>query len=187
MHQRIIVRSLTTKDGTLVAMNDGTLAWKPNDGRPSRTVLQGLPTVLLALRGPMGPVDAVAVGTADGDVVVLTIPRFETVAKFSLKSGSVRAITLLNEGSFHFLVGTQHGAVWSLCDGRQNRSEHLFSIDSPVSSLHLEGENVHIRSGWIHHVRTWDGTSHEVKNTSESYIVKRRRRLGEAYHLPYPA
>lgn len=62
MQQRTIVRSLTTSDGTLVAMNDGTVVWKPIEGRPTRTVLEDLPTVLLALRGPMGPVDAAAVG-----------------------------------------------------------------------------------------------------------------------------
>ena len=48
MNQRTIVRSLTTKDGTLVAMNDGTLAWKPLNGRPTRTLVEGLPTVLMA-------------------------------------------------------------------------------------------------------------------------------------------
>ena len=97
MNQRTIVRSLITTDGTLVAMNDGMLAWKPLDGRPTRTVVEGLPTVLLALRGPMGPVDAAVVGTATGDVHVLTLPRLESVATFQLKSGSVRAITLVEE------------------------------------------------------------------------------------------
>ena len=63
-----------------------------------RTKLEGLPTVLLAMRGPMGPVDATAIGTADGNVVVLTLPRLETVAKFSLNSGSIRALTLVDEG-----------------------------------------------------------------------------------------
>ena len=84
MHQRIIVRSLTTGDGTLVAMNDGTLVLETKRWSPLTHPASGLPTVLLALRGPMGPVDAVAVGTADaGGAVVLTIPRFETV--FSLE------------------------------------------------------------------------------------------------------
>ena len=122
-------------------MNDGTVVWKPIEGRPTRTVLEDLPTVLLALRGPMGPVDAAAIGTAAGDVLVLTLPRLETVAKFQLQSGSVRAITLVAEGAFHFLVGTQHGAVWSLSDRRTERCEHVFSIDGPVSSLHLEGDS----------------------------------------------
>ena len=113
MQQRTIVRSLTTNDGTLIAMNDGSVAWKPLEGRPTRTTLDDLPTVLLALRGPMGPVDAAAVGTAAGDVLVLTLPRLEVVAKFTLQSGGIRAITLVENGAFHFLVGTQHGAVWS--------------------------------------------------------------------------
>lgn len=187
MQQRTIVRSLTTNDGTLVAMNDGSVVWKPIDGRPTRTTLDDLPTVLLALRGPMGPVDAAAVGTAAGDVLVLTLPRLEIVAKFTLQSGGVRAITLVQNGVFHFLVGTQHGAVWSLCDDRKERCEHVFSIDGPVSSLHLEGKLVHVRSGWIHHVRAWDGSSHDVRNTAEAYPVRRQRRLSETYYLPYPA
>lgn len=187
MQQRTIVRSLTTSDGTLVAMNDGTVVWKPIEGRPTRTVLEDLPTVLLALRGPMGPVDAAAVGTAAGDVLVLTLPRLETVAKFQLQSGSIRAITLVAEGAFHFLVGTQHGAVWSLSDRRAERCEHVFSIDGPVSSLHLEGELVHVRSGWIHHVRAWDGSSYDVRNTAAAYPVRKQRRLSDTYYLPYPA
>ena len=109
------------------------------------------------------------------------------VAKFTLQSGGIRAITLVENGAFHFLVGTQHGAVWSLCDTRADRCEHIFSIDGPVSSLHLEGELVHVRSGWIHHVRAWDGTSHDVKNTAEAYPVRRQRRLSDTYYLPYPA
>ena len=109
MNQRTIVRSLTTTDGTLVAMNDGMLAWKPLDGRPTRTVVEGLPTVLLALRGPMGPVDATVVGTATGDVHVLTLPRLESVATFQLKSGSVRAITLVEEGASTSLLAPNTG------------------------------------------------------------------------------
>ena len=133
MQQRTIVRSLTTNDGTLVAMNDGSVVWKPIDGRPTRTSLDDLPTVLLALRGPMGPVDAAAVGTAAGR----TRPHPPEVGcrrEFTLQSGGVRAITLVQNGVFHFLVGTQHGAVWSLCDDRKERCEHIFSIDGPVSS-----------------------------------------------------
>lgn len=187
MNQRTIVRSLTTKDGTLVAMNDGVVSWKPREGRAMRTKLEGLPTVLLAMRGPMGPVDATAIGTADGNVVVLTIPRLETVAKFSLNSGSIRALTLVDEGALHFLVGTQHGAVWSVCDGRAKRCIHEFSIDGPVSSLHIEGERVHVRSGWMHHVRTLDGSSHDVENTAAAYRVKRHKRLSQTYFMPYPA
>ncbi len=157
MQQRTIVRSLTTNDGTLVAMNDGTVAWKPLEGRPTRTLQAGLPPVLLAMRGPMGPVDSAVIGTADGEVVVFTLPRLEVVAKFSLKSGSIRAITLVEEGVFHFLVGTQHGAVWSVCDHRTERAELIFSIDGPVSSLRIEGELVHVGCGWVLHVRAWDG------------------------------
>jgi hypothetical protein len=187
MNQRTIVRSLTTKDGTLIAMNDGLVAWKPVNDRPTRTTLDGLPTVLLALRGPMGPIDAAAIGTADGSVHILTLPRMETVAKFELKSGSIRAITLLAEGEMRFLVGTQHGAVWSLDDASVERCEHVFSIDGPVSSLHLEGRLVHVRSGWIRHVRTWDGSSHDIENTAANYETKRYKRLSSHYVLRTPA
>ena len=187
MNQRTIVRSCTTKDGTLIAMNDGLVTWKPVDGRPTRTVLDDLPTVLLAIRGPMGPVDSVASGTAEGDVLVLTIPRLETVAKFQLKSGCIRAICLRREGELRFLVGTQHGAVWRLDDGEKERCRHVFSIETPVSSLHLEGDLLHVRSGWIHHIRTLDGTSHDVENTAAGYNPRPYKRLGQAYFQPYPA
>ena len=99
----------------------------------------------------------------------------------------IRAITLVEEGAFHFLVGTQHGAVWSVCDHRAERAELIFSIDGPVSSLRIEGELVHVRSGWIHHVRAWDGSSHDIRNTAESYTTRKQRRLSDTYFLPYPA
>lgn len=187
MNQRTIVRSCTTKDGTLVAMNDGLVAWKPKDGRPSRIKLDALPTVLLAIKGPMGPVDSIAIGTAEGEVMVLTIPRLETVASFQLNSGSVRALCLLNEGEMKFLVGTQHGAVWYLGKEGAERCHHAFSIEGPVSSLHLEGDLVHVRSGWIHHVRTLDGVAQVEENTAANYTARPQKRLGQTYFQPYPA
>ena len=187
MNQRTIVRSLTTRDGTLVAMNDGVIGWKPAEGRPTRTKLEGLPTVLLALRGPMGPMDTAVIGTACGDVHVFTLPRLEEVARFTLASGSIRALCLVSEGSMQFLAGTQHGAVWSLDDRKSDRCQLVFSIDGPISSLHLEGETLHVRSGWVHHVRSWDGREHNITNTSEAFNVKRFKRLDRSYVLPNPA
>ena len=77
MNQRTIVRSLTTDEGTLVAMNDGLIVWKPIDGRPFRMHLEALPTVLLVVRGPMGNLDLAAIGTSSGtgQVVDLTTAR----------------------------------------------------------------------------------------------------------------
>lgn len=184
MNERTIVRSLTTNEGILVAMNDGLLAWKPNDGRPTRTLLEGLPTVLLAMRGPMGCVDTVAVGTADGHVLVLTLPRLETVTKFTLEAGSIRALTLVGEGTMTFLAGTQLGHVFLLDDAAQVRTKLTFSIEGPVSSLHLESDSVHVRSGWIHHVRSWDGTNHRTDNTADHFRTTRYKRLDRSYLLP---
>ena len=181
MNQRSIVRSLTTSDGVLIAMNDGTVSWKPVDGRPKRTRLEGLPTVLLVLRGPMGAVDTAVIGCADGELHILTLPRLETVAKYTLASDGIRAVCLVSEGTMHFLVGTQSGAVWSLDERATERSRMVFSIDGPVSSLRLDGEWVHVRSGWVHHVRSWDGSHHNVTNTSEGFNVKRTKRLDRSY------
>ena len=165
-------------------MNDGLLAWKPTYGRPTRTRTDGLPTVLLGIRGPMGCVDAVAVGTADGNVFVMTLPRLETIARFVLGAGSVRAITLVSEGALQFLAGTQNGHVFLLDDAAQERTSLLFQIEGPVSSLHLEGETVHVRSGWIHHIRTWDGTSHRIDNTAQHHRTQGYKRLNQSYIIP---
>ena len=185
MNERTIVRSLTTNEGVLVAMNDGLLAWKPTGGRPTRTMLDGLPTVLLAVRGPMGGVDTVAVGTADGHVLVMTLPRLETVTKFTLDAGSLRALTLVEEGTMTFLAGTQFGHVFFLDDAAQQRTQQLFSIEGPVSSLHLENDTVHVRSGWIHHVRSWDGSTQRTDNTADRFRTTRFKRLDRSYVLPH--
>ena len=187
MNQRTIVRSLTTDEGTLVAMNDGLIVWKPIDGRPFRMHLEALPTVLLVVRGPMGNLDLAAIGTSSGQVKLLTLPRLEHVTTFSLQEGSIRALVLANEGTLQFLAGTQRGGVWRLDDSQQLREEHLFGIDGPVSSLHLVGGNVHIQSGWYRHERSLDGASVRVENTAETYRVRRQKRLDRTYILQSPA
>lgn len=181
MNQRTIVRSLTTSDGLLLAMNDSTLVWKPGDARATKCGLDGFPTVLLALRGSMGNIDTAVVGTAEGDVLVFTVPRLELICKFRLQSGSIRAITLKDEGHLNFLVGTQHGAIWTLTDNDVERTRLLCSIESPVTSLHLEGSNLHIRSGWIHHEFSWDGATQGAKNIAERFPANGFKRLDRSY------
>ena len=187
MNQRTIVRSLTTEEGTLVGMNDGLIMWKPNEGRPFRMNLEALPTVLLVVRGPMGNIDLAAIGTASGHVKLLTLPRLELITTFSLQEGSIRALVLANEGTLQFLAGTQRGGVWRLDDSKQTREEHLFSIEGPVSSLHLVDGSVHIQSGWYRHERSLDGSSVRVENTAETYTVRRQNRLDRSYILQSPA
>ncbi len=181
MNQRTVVRSLTTSDGTVLGMNDGTITWSPRQGRPTRTSLDALPTVLLGLRGPMGPMDSVVVGTAEGQVTVLSLPRLEVVTTFQLASGGIRALSLIGEGQLRFLAGTQHGTVWQLDDASTNRATPLFNIEGPVSSLQLDGKLIHVRSGWMHHVHTWDGVVQTTRNTAQGYRAPRYKRLNRSY------
>ena len=179
MHQRTVVRSLTTSEGTLAAMDDGLVVWSPTKGRPRRHAMHAHPTVLLALRGPMDTVDTAVVGCADGSVTVLGLPRFEVVARFDIGGGAVRSLCLLNPGTVTFLAGNQQGEVWVLLDQAPYRATRLFSIAGPISSLRVTEEAIHVRSGWMHHVRTLDGADVMDENTSDGYARQRYQRLGK--------
>ena len=52
------------------------------------------------------------------------------------------------------------------------------------SQASTSSERVHLRSGWMHHVRTLDGSSHDVENTAAAYRVKRHKRLSQTYFMP---
>ena len=121
MKSRMIVRSLTTAEGTLVAMDDGLLAWKPKNGRAQRIRLEAIPTVLLVVRGPMDTIDTAIIGNARGEVLVFTLPRLEMISKYILKGGCIRALSLIDKGSLNLLAGTQNGSVWCLDDRKSER------------------------------------------------------------------
>ena len=48
---------MLTADGSVVAMDDAAIVWKPRDGRQKRVKLDARASVLLGLIGPMGMVD----------------------------------------------------------------------------------------------------------------------------------
>ena len=178
MHQRLVVRSLTTTDGTLTAMDDGLVVWSPHRGRPRRMAMHAHPTVLLALRGPMGDVATAVVGCADGSITVLSLPRMEQAGRFDIGGGAVRSVCLLEPGSLAFLAGNQRGEVWALINDAKPRATRLFTIDGPVSSLKVTEHDIHVRSGWMHHVRTLEGGAVSDHNTAAGYHERRYQRLG---------
>jgi hypothetical protein len=184
MKNRMIVRSLTTDEGTLVAMDDGLLAWKPKNGRAQRIALDSIPTVLLVIRGPMNCVDTAVIGNARGEVIILTLPRLEIISKFVLNGGCIRALSIIEPGNLSLLAGTQNGEVWLLDERTSSRQEQLFSITGPVSSLHLEQGIVHVRSGWIHHMHAWDGSQISQDNTAKNYSQGGHKRLDRSYPAP---
>jgi len=183
MKNRMIVRSLTTAEGTLVAMDDGLIAWKPKNGRAQRIRLEAIATVLLVVRGPMDTIDTAIVGNARGEVLVFTLPRLEMISKYELKGGCIRALSLIDQGSLNLLAGTQNGSVWSLDDRKSERQKVLFTINGPVSSLHLENGMVHVRSGWIHHMHAWDGSHSSEDDTAKDYSRGGHKRLDRSYVL----
>ncbi len=181
MKSRMIVRSLTTDEGTLVAMDDGLLAWKPKNGRAQRVALDSIPTVLLAVRGPMNCIDTAIIGNAKGEVIILTLPRLEITSKFVLNGGCIRALSIIEQGNMRLLAGTQNGEVWMLDERTNKRQELLFTISGPVSSLHLEQGIVHVRSGWIHHMHAWDGSQISQDDTAKNFSQGGHKRLDRSY------
>ena len=49
MNNRVVIRSLVTPEGSLVAMDDGAIVWRPILGTKVQIKLEAIATVLLSL------------------------------------------------------------------------------------------------------------------------------------------
>jgi hypothetical protein len=177
----MVIRSLTNRDGALLGHDDGCLEWKPTHGRSQRTIASGVVTVMTAIRGPMGNVDLALIGTAGGHVEWYTLPRMERIHSVQIPRGPIRAITRVNDGDEVYLVGTQSGEVWKVVVEDEPDANLLFSVQTPISSLQVDGSTVCVRSGWIQHTHSIEGTLVGQHDTAESWPIKSHKRLDRSY------
>jgi hypothetical protein len=112
MNTRVVVRSLVTPEGCLVAMDDGIVQWRPHHGTNRRVKLDAIATVMLVLQGPSMKMETAVIGDAHGGVTLVTIPTMERVDKFSVEGGVVRSMCTVSSSDTSFLVATQTGQVW---------------------------------------------------------------------------
>ena len=107
MNNRVVVRSLVTPEGCLVAMDDGMIQWRPNDGTNKRAKLDAIATVMLVLKGPSSRIETAVVGDSNGGVTLLSLPNLELVDKFTTEGGIVRSMCTVSASETSFLAATQ--------------------------------------------------------------------------------
>lgn len=176
MNNRVVIRSLVTSEGSLVAMDDGSIAWRPHLGTRVQMKLGAVATVLLALKGPTGSYDVVAVGDATGCVSILTLPRLDIVDKFCIEGGIVRSIYAVSESSGKFLAAAQDGSVWVVGNDVPGRVVHLFTHTGPVTSLRVHGDCILIQSGWNRRTYDWTGETTNVFDGTQHFKLKQTER-----------
>ena len=70
---RTVVRSMVTAEGSVVAMDDASIVWKPKIGRQKRVKIEVQASVLLGLIGPRGIIDRVVAGDEYGGVNLISL------------------------------------------------------------------------------------------------------------------
>ena len=157
MNNRVVIRSLVTPEGCLVAMDDGIVQWRPHQGTNRRVKLDAIATVMLVLKGPSMKMETAVIGDAHGGVTLLTIPMLEKVDKFSVEGGVVRSMCTVSSSETSFLVATQTGQVWMVGAQVPKRGIKLFTHDGPITSMRLLKHMIHIQSGWNRASYSMDG------------------------------
>ena len=157
MNNRVVVRSLVTPEGCLIAMDDGMIQWRPNDGTNKRAKLDAIATVMLVLKGPSSRIETAVVGDSNGGVTLLSLPNLELVDKFTTEGGIVRSMCTVSASETSFLAATQGGQVWMVGAHVPNRRIKLFTHNGPITSMRLNQNIIHIQSGWDRANYSMDG------------------------------
>ena len=176
MNNRVVIRSLVTPEGCLVAMDDGAIVWRPTHGLRSQIKLEAIATVLLAIKGPTETYDVVAIGDSTGGVTLLSLPRLETIEKFTIDGGIVRSITAVSNSVGKYLAATQDGSVWVIGTEVPGRTLHLFTHSGPITSLRLLEDSIIIQSGWNRRTYDWTGATTNDYDGTQDYRVKAKKR-----------
>jgi hypothetical protein len=176
MNNRVVVRSLVTPEGNLVAMDDGTIVWRPLNGLRRQIKIEAIATVLLAMKGPNKRYEMVGIGDSNGGVTLLSLPMLEVVERFSVQGGIVRSLCVVSTSVNKFLASTQDGAVWLLGPDVPSRTVRLFSHNGPITSLRLEEELIHIQSGWNRRTYDWTGETRSEFNHAQEFELKAEKR-----------
>jgi hypothetical protein len=176
MNNRVVVRSLVTPDGCLVAMDDGLVQWRPHNGTNRRIKLDAIATVMLVVKGPTNRIETAIIGDAQGGVTFLTLPLLDLVDKFTVEGGVVRSMCSAAPSETSFLVATQAGQVWMVGPNVPGRGVKLFTYDGPVSSLRLHNSIIHIQSGWHRATYSMDGSQTMNIDGTQPFTHKAQQR-----------
>ena len=148
---------MLTAEGTVLAMDDATIVWKPRVGKQKRVKLEARASVLLGLMGPMGMIDKIVVGNEYGGINFILLSTMEVIDKFSVGNSEIRSLCSSSMSGESVLVGCENGSVHMVGKNVPNRVIRLFELDGPASALKIVGQDLHIHQGWERKIVAWDG------------------------------
>ena len=139
---------MLTSEGSIVAMDDATIVWKPKIGIIKRARIEAPASVLLGLVGPNGRVDRVVAGDQYGGVSIINLFDMQVVDRYLVGNSKVRCLCVSSMSGESILVGCEDGSVHIIGDNVPNRVVGLFELDGPASALRVVGQDLHIQQGW---------------------------------------
>jgi len=154
---RMVVRSMVTADGCVVAMDDATVVWKPKNGKQRRVKIEAQASVLLGLIGPRGMIDKIVAGDEYGGINIISLATMEVVDRFVVGSSKVRSLCSSSLSGESILAGCEDGSVHMVGANVPNRVVNLFELDGPASALRIIGQDLHIQQGCERKVISWTG------------------------------
>ena len=148
---------MVTAEGSVVAMDDASIVWKPKVGRQKRVKIEVQASVLLGLIGPRGIIDRVVTGDEYGGVNLISLATMEVVDRFVVGNSMVRSLCSSSISGESILVGCEDGSVHMVGCNVPNRVVNLFELDGPATALRIVGQDLHIQQGWERKVVSWTG------------------------------
>ena len=148
---------MLTSEGSIVAMDDATILWKPKIGSSKRARIEAPASVLLGLVGPSGRVDRIVAGDQYGGVSIINLFDMQVEDIYLVGNSKVRSLCVSSMSGESILVGCDDGSVHIIGENVPNRVVGLFELDGPASALRVVGQDLHIQQGWERKVVSWKG------------------------------
>ena len=167
-----VVRSMVLSDGYVIALDDGLISWRPNNGRRTNHRLQYPASVLLGMKGPSGICESIVIGDTRGNVTRLSLPRLELLDVYETSSSLVRFYVGVST-SDKLLVGNDSGHVWIVGRDVPDNCLLLFKHDECITSIRSSNDEIIVHSGWSKYNYDWKGVM--VSNFSTSDIFEQKR------------
>ncbi len=183
MSNGIVVRSMVLSNGYVVAMDDGLISWRPNNGRRSNHRLQYPATVLLGMKGPTGKCESILIGDLRGNIVRLSLPRLELLDAYETSSSSIRSLCRTNFTSDKILVGNDDGEVWLVGKDVPGSGVMLFHHETKITSIRLINDEITIQCGWSTFSYDWQGILKSNIDKNDMFAEKQKQRTNRRSRL----
>lgn len=183
MNGRTVIRSMVLPNGIVVAMDDGLISWRPNQGRRANIKLQYPATVLLAAIGHSDQFDKIMVGDLCGNVTTLTLPRLELDKVSEINDCAIKSLCLFSKSSDKLVIGDANGTVWITGDDVPGNKIKLFEHNEKITSIRCEGDKIIVQTGWSKFYYDWEGNQTDFSDKNTLFEKKHNERSNRRSRL----